>query len=80
MYSLCIRRGHLLGLFLRLEYSSLGVFLLLVIIISGEFIYLVLCFLIFLVREGAVGLSVLVAISRSHGSGFLHRLQWGFRN
>jgi len=78
VYSFCVRGTHLLLVLLRLEYSSIGVFLLLVSVISGDFIYFLLGFLIFLVCEGAVGLSILVAIRRSHGIGGLLGLQWGF--
>jgi len=63
---------------LSLEYASLGVYILLTLIIVGDFIYFLLCFLIILVSEGAVGLSLLVAMRRRHGGGGLWGLQWGF--
>jgi len=78
IYCICIKGNHLLIVLLRLEYSSVGVFIMLVRGVTRDFIYFLLCFLIFLVCEGAIGLSLLVVISRRHGGGGLIGLQWGF--
>jgi len=78
VYFICVSGRHLLIILLALEYSSIGVYILLASRIGREFVYFLLCFLVFLVCEGAVGLSVLVSIRRSHGGGGLSGLQWGF--
>lgn len=64
------RHKHLLVTLLRLEYIILNVFLILVVRVSQETgeSFLTLVFLVFAVSEGRVGLSLLVSLSRSHGS------------
>nr|YP_009512683.1 NADH dehydrogenase subunit 4L [Vargula tsujii]AXJ93388.1 NADH dehydrogenase subunit 4L [Vargula tsujii] len=59
---------HLLGLLMSLELMLMMLFGLL--LLSGE-IYLSLIYLTMGVCEGAVGLSLLVVVSRSHSGGFL---------
>lgn len=61
---------HLLGLLMSLELILIMLFGLL--LVSGE-VYLRLIYLTMGVCEGAVGLSLLVVISRSHRGGFLAR-------
>nr|QAY81682.1 NADH dehydrogenase subunit 4L [Geothelphusa sp. DJL-2014] len=63
---------HLLNSLLSLEFMMLGVFWLLVLQISsvGSETYFVLFFLTLVACEGALGLSLLVLIVRSHGSDY----------
>nr|WRK19532.1 NADH dehydrogenase subunit 4L [Hainanpotamon sp.] len=63
---------HLLNSLLSLEFMMLGVYWLLVLQVSsvGSEIYFVLFFLTLVACEGALGLSLLVFIVRSHGSDY----------
>nr|UAM92185.1 NADH dehydrogenase subunit 4L [Geosesarma faustum] len=63
---------HLLNLLLSLEFMMLGIFWLLSLQISnvGSEIYFILFFLTLVVCEGALGLSLLVLIVRSHGNDY----------
>nr|YP_010713877.1 NADH dehydrogenase subunit 4L [Glyphocrangon regalis]WDD39097.1 NADH dehydrogenase subunit 4L [Glyphocrangon regalis] len=63
-------RKHLLNILLSLEYIMLSIFWFMTIVMvnmGGEG-YFVLFFLTFAVCEGALGLSLLVSIVRSHGN------------
>lgn len=65
-------RKHLLSILLCLEYIVLSLFLILFIylnIINGE-LYFSIIFLTFSVCEGALGLSILVSIIRTHGNNY----------
>nr|YP_010890636.1 NADH dehydrogenase subunit 4L [Hypoderma bovis]WJK71617.1 NADH dehydrogenase subunit 4L [Hypoderma bovis] len=64
-------RKHLLSMLLSLEYIVLGLFLLLFIYLSmlGS-LYLVMVFLVFSVCEGALGVSILVSMIRTHGNDY----------
>lgn len=66
---------HLLNSLLRLEFMILGIFWLLSLQIStvGSEIYFGLFFLTLVVCEGALGLSLLVLIVRSHGNDYFKR-------
>lgn len=68
---------HLLITLLALEYIILNIFLLLVLSLKWESInsFILLIFLIFIVIEGRVGLSVLVRIIRRHGSDIIKSLR-----
>nr|YP_009389830.1 NADH dehydrogenase subunit 4L [Pternoscirta caliginosa]ANJ44396.1 NADH dehydrogenase subunit 4L [Pternoscirta caliginosa] len=64
---------HLLMVLLSLEYIVLSLFMF-IIIIFVEFDYdhfFPIIFLVFSVCEGALGLSILVSMIRSHGNDFL---------
>nr|BDL61477.1 NADH dehydrogenase subunit 4l [Tmethypocoelis choreutes] len=63
---------HLLNSLLSLEFMMLGIFWLLSLQISGvgSEIYFGLFFLTLVVCEGALGLSLLVLIVRSHGNDY----------
>ena len=63
----CSKRKHLLLTLLRLEYIVLGVFLIFFIIIRGGMLFYSLFYLVFRACEGALGLSILVTIRRTHG-------------
>nr|BDL61425.1 NADH dehydrogenase subunit 4l [Ilyoplax integra] len=63
---------HLLNSLLSLEFMMLGIFWLLSVQMSviGSEIYMGLFFLTLVVCEGALGLSLLVLIVRSHGNDY----------
>nr|AXZ71064.1 NADH dehydrogenase subunit 4L [Lonchoptera multiseta] len=65
-------RKHLLSMLLSLEFMVLNLFLMLIIylnMLNGE-IYFSMVFLTFSVCEGALGLSILVSMIRSHGNNY----------
>lgn len=63
---------HLLIILLRLEFMVLRVFffLLFYLIILNYEIYILMVFLVFSVCEGALGLSILVSLIRTHGNDY----------
>lgn len=65
-------RKHLLVTLLRLEFIVLRLFLFLFIIlrIYNYESFFSIIFLVFRVREGALGLSILVSIIRTHGNDY----------
>lgn len=77
LLSLGTKGFHLLLVLLRLEYVALGVFRMLCGVIGGKGMVFILLFLIFVVCEGALGLSIVVVMSRSHGIGGSIRMNWG---
>nr|QNE85449.1 NADH dehydrogenase subunit 4L [Morinia doronici] len=65
-------RKHLLSMLLSLEYIVLSLFLMLFIYLSMfsfEFFFSMM-FLIFSVCEGALGISILVSMIRTHGNDY----------
>nr|YP_009228465.1 NADH dehydrogenase subunit 4L [Gonista bicolor]ALF99726.1 NADH dehydrogenase subunit 4L [Gonista bicolor] len=73
VYIFCSKRKHLLMVLLSLEYIVLSLFMLIIIFLIGfDFDYFFpVIFLVFSVCEGALGLSILVSMIRSHGNDFL---------
>lgn len=67
-------RKHTLNILLSLEFIVLGLIIGLVSIFMGVEIesYFVLYFLTFAACEGALGLSILVALIRTHGTDFFY--------
>lgn len=65
-------RKHLLITLLSLEYLILSLFLFLYtyLIKNNLEIYFIILFLVFSVCEGALGLSILVSIIRTHGNNY----------
>nr|AQV11453.1 NADH dehydrogenase subunit 4L [Mesomelena mesomelaena] len=65
-------RKHLLSMLLSLEYMVLSLFLLLFIYLNllGYEFFFSMMFLTFSVCEGALGLSVLVSMIRTHGNDY----------
>lgn len=65
-------RKHLLSILLRLEYIVLSLFLFLFIYLNymNYEVYFRIIFLTFRVCEGALGLSILVSIIRTHGNDY----------
>nr|YP_009863734.1 NADH dehydrogenase subunit 4L [Neilupotamon xinganense]QKE31065.1 NADH dehydrogenase subunit 4L [Neilupotamon xinganense] len=72
LWSFISYHKHLLSSLLSLEFMMLGVFSLLMLQVSGvgSEAYFVLFFLTLVACEGALGLSLLVFIVRSHGSDY----------
>nr|AYN73170.1 NADH dehydrogenase subunit 4L [Prorocorypha snowi] len=74
IYIFSSKRKHLLMVLLSLEYIVLSLFLLIVIFEMGfDYDYFFsIVFLVFSVCEGALGLSILVSMIRSHGNDFFN--------
>nr|AII41679.1 NADH dehydrogenase subunit 4L [Pedetontinus luanchuanensis] len=72
MFVFISKRKHLLAVLFSLEYIMLGIFMLLVfLLVSFNMdIYFSLIFLTLAVCEGALGLSILVSLVRSHGNDY----------
>nr|YP_009368828.1 NADH dehydrogenase subunit 4L [Phaneroptera gracilis]APD14871.1 NADH dehydrogenase subunit 4L [Ducetia sp. NS-2016]ARN59029.1 NADH dehydrogenase subunit 4L [Phaneroptera gracilis] len=66
------KRKHLLATLLSLEFIMLGLFLMLFIMLNlyPQDLYFMMIFLTFSVCEGALGLSILVSMIRTHGNDF----------
>lgn len=69
-------REHLLTSLLRLEFLVLSIFFLFILFLGGAGYYYSLIYLVVTVCEGALGLSVLVSIGRSHGGDYLKRFSF----
>lgn len=69
------KHKHLLIVLLSLEFIVLRIFFLFLIFLSFvEYdIYILIVFLVFSVCEGALGLSILVSIIRTHGNDYFQR-------
>nr|YP_010947341.1 NADH dehydrogenase subunit 4L [Mustilizans shennongi]WGO62366.1 NADH dehydrogenase subunit 4L [Mustilizans shennongi] len=63
---------HLLIVLLSLEFMVLSVFFLLLLLLSfiNYDMYMLMVFLVFSVCEGALGLSILVSMIRTHGNDY----------
>nr|WNV26493.1 NADH dehydrogenase subunit 4L [Salassa thespis] len=86
MYNLCIifvmfiignlifvsKNKHLLIVLLSLEFIVLSIFFILLLMLSFiEYdMYMLMVFLVFSVCEGALGLSILVSMIRTHGNDY----------
>nr|YP_009349827.1 NADH dehydrogenase subunit 4L [Metrioptera bonneti]AQM39963.1 NADH dehydrogenase subunit 4L [Metrioptera bonneti]QHX99586.1 NADH dehydrogenase subunit 4L [Metrioptera bonneti] len=68
----CSKRKHLLSMLLSLEFIVLSLFVLLFMFLNffDYELYFSMVFLTFSVCEGALGLSVLVSMIRTHGNDF----------
>nr|YP_010022119.1 NADH dehydrogenase subunit 4L [Allonychiurus kimi]QOL12121.1 NADH dehydrogenase subunit 4L [Allonychiurus kimi] len=67
LWMFCSKRKHLLLTLLSLEYMVLGIFLMFFMMMKMGMIYYSLFYLVFSACEGALGLSILVTMSRTHG-------------
>nr|WFS86417.1 NADH dehydrogenase subunit 4L [Arcyptera microptera microptera] len=74
IYIFSSKRKHLLMVLLSLEYIVLSLFMMIIIfLIEFDYDYFFpVIFLVFSVCEGALGLSVLVSMIRSHGNDFFN--------
>ena len=68
------RRKHLLSVLLSLEFIVLSLFFLLFLFLNllNYEIYFSIIFLTFRVCEGALGVSILVSIIRTHGNDYIN--------
>lgn len=66
------KQKHLLIVLLRLEFIVLRIFFILLLYLNyiENRIYILIVFLVFSVCEGALGLSILVSIIRTHGNDY----------
>nr|WNO18689.1 NADH dehydrogenase subunit 4L [Pintara tabrica melli] len=66
------KHKHLLIMLLSLEFIVLSIFLMLIMYLKYiEFdLYMLMVFLVFSVCEGALGISILVSMIRSHGNDY----------
>nr|YP_011017081.1 NADH dehydrogenase subunit 4L [Orthaga disparoidalis]WQB62439.1 NADH dehydrogenase subunit 4L [Orthaga disparoidalis] len=66
------KRKHLLIVLLSLEFIVLSIFflLLLCLMYTENSMYMLMVFLVFSVCEGALGLSILVSMIRTHGNDY----------
>nr|YP_009484283.1 NADH dehydrogenase subunit 4L [Paratoxodera polyacantha]AVQ55069.1 NADH dehydrogenase subunit 4L [Paratoxodera polyacantha] len=74
LWVFCSKRKHLLMTLLSLEFIVLVLFIILyyyVLVMEGE-LYVTMIFLSFAVCEGALGLSILVSMIRSHGNDYFN--------
>nr|QNV11652.1 NADH dehydrogenase subunit 4L [Coenosia mollicula] len=72
VFTFVSNRKHLLSMLLSLEYIVLSLFFMLFIylnMLNYEFFFM-LMFLVFSVCEGALGLSILVSMIRTHGNDY----------
>nr|UBQ34406.1 NADH dehydrogenase subunit 4L [Homidia koreana] len=67
----CSTREHLLSVLLSLEFMVLGIFLLMFLSLSSGLYFYSLIYLVITACEGALGLSLLVVMGRTHGGDFL---------
>nr|ASM82640.1 NADH dehydrogenase subunit 4L [Bittacus planus] len=67
-----LKRKHLLATLMSLEFIVLGLFLLLLVFLNLFMFesYFSMMFLTFCVCEGALGLSILVSMIRTHGNDY----------
>uniref|UniRef100_A0AB39A5Z3 NADH-ubiquinone oxidoreductase chain 4L n=1 Tax=Senometopia mimoexcisa TaxID=3235071 RepID=A0AB39A5Z3_9MUSC len=72
VFSFVSNRKHLLSMLLSLEYVVLSLFLLLFIYLNTMMFenFFSMMFLVFSVCEGALGLSILVSMIRTHGNDY----------
>nr|YP_009048935.1 NADH dehydrogenase subunit 4L [Grapholita dimorpha]AID61646.1 NADH dehydrogenase subunit 4L [Grapholita dimorpha] len=66
------KHKHLLIILLSLEFMVLSIFLFMLMILSfmNYNTYMLMVFLVFAVCEGALGLSILVSMIRTHGNDY----------
>nr|WIM00496.1 NADH dehydrogenase subunit 4L [Polyura dolon] len=68
------KHKHLLIVLMSLEFIVLSIFFLLLLYLSMIYfnLYMLMVFLVFSVCEGALGLSILVSMIRTHGNDYFH--------
>lgn len=72
--SFILIRKHLLSMLLRLEFIVLSLFFILIFFLSifNFELYFRIMFLVFSVCEGALGVSIIVSIIRTHGNDYFN--------
>nr|YP_010254912.1 NADH dehydrogenase subunit 4L [Polyura narcaeus]QUA05851.1 NADH dehydrogenase subunit 4L [Polyura narcaeus]USN94455.1 NADH dehydrogenase subunit 4L [Polyura narcaeus]WHE44888.1 NADH dehydrogenase subunit 4L [Polyura narcaeus] len=68
------KHKHLLIVLMSLEFIVLSIFFLLLLYLMMIYfnMYMLMVFLVFSVCEGALGLSILVSMIRTHGNDYFH--------
>nr|WRO39114.1 NADH dehydrogenase subunit 4L [Polyura arja] len=68
------KHKHLLIVLMSLEFIVLSIFFLLLLYLMMIYfnLYMLMVFLVFSVCEGALGLSILVSMIRTHGNDYFH--------
>jgi len=64
------KRKHLLSALLRLEYMALAFYFIFFLFLFFNHLFFSLLYITFAACEGALGLSILVIISRTHGGDY----------
>ena len=74
IFTFVINRKHLLSTLLCLEFIVLSLFLIIILYLNffNYELYFRLFFLVFRVCEGALGVSILVSIIRTHGNDYFN--------
>nr|QJD07242.1 NADH dehydrogenase subunit 4L [Choroterpides apiculata (nomen nudum)] len=72
MWSFAMKRKHLLGMLLSLEFIMLSIYMILFLslVLSNLDLYFLMMFLVMVVCEGALGLSILVSMIKTHGNDY----------
>jgi len=70
LYIFSSKREHLLSVLLSLEFIALGLFVMFLVFLCKISVFYSLLYLTFAACEGALGLSVLVIIRRTHGGDY----------
>ena len=68
------KREHLLSILLRLEFLALRVYLTFLVVVASMDLYYGLIYITFAACEGALGLSILVIIRRTHGGDYFFNI------
>jgi len=72
------KRKHILATLLRLEFIVLGVFILFFSFVSLRSYFYSLIYLTFTACEGALGLTILIRMSRTHGGDYFRRFSLNY--
>jgi len=72
----CSMHDHLLSTLLRLEFMVLGVYFCFLVRLGFIYYFYSLFYLVIAACEGALGLSILVVISRTHGGDYLNTFRF----
>ena len=70
MWVFSSKREHLLSVLLRIEYIRLGIYLIFISYLGGGDLFYSLIYITFTACEGALALSILVIIRRTHGGDY----------
>lgn len=73
LWVMCSKYEHLLSVLLSLEYVILSLFFISLVVFFGWEFFFSLIFITFTACEGALGLSVLIIMSRTHAGDYFKR-------
>nr|ARH54503.1 NADH dehydrogenase subunit 4L [Micrambe villosus] len=80
LLSFSLKRKHLLSMLLSLEFMVICLFIMMMfnLMLIGSELFLLMIFLTLSVCEGALGLSILVSMIRTHGNDYImsYTLLW----